>query len=434
MSSFTQTHAQGNNESSAALETGIGPAELRPPPTPADFARVTTRFMVAAREWVRTNRGLALEALKLAIVSWSGLLVFTVWRWRDRASNPSGGTAEKPGWGDEHEMTIDAYATKLAEAAVMIAPKGRLACVSLGRSRYRGSLDEECISKTGILLDSDDCGGWVEARELARSAGLAFAAQQRPVRPLGHHLEIPFAKPLVPVRDADGGVHAWKMSVYCPQLGWIMGVFSELAGLRYEPTWDGRDATAKYAGYDTTCDRLLQLNYIYHRRPGDPPGHVPVTDYATGGALDVERLLETTGFAGASALLERPRPNNAPAQPRSLARGGDSERVSDVKLLVRLHRLRNSESQELIGRLLTGQSYAPLGQRDVQMHRAAAIIAPLAPYENPEHLAKLLFEDSLVTMSTLPGADPVERYVETYLARAAAKIARAQRRVRGDGR
>jgi hypothetical protein len=414
------------------LERKVPPS----PPVPGDFSRITTRFMLAAREWARAKPERAVDALKRSVIAWGGLLAFTVWRWADRPSSPKGGIAAAPGWGNEHVMTIDCYAAKLAEAAAMLAPKGKLACVSLGRSRYRGSFDEECLERTGIFFDSDDCGGWDESRGLLRSVVLAFAAQRRPARPLSHHLEIPLAKPWIPERNADGTIAAsWKSEVYCPQLGWILGVFSELANLRYEPAWDvSGHATAKHAGYDTTCDRLLQLNYIYHRRPGDPPDHEPATDHAAGGALDIGRLLELTDFGAANGLLSRGRLELTRQRFAIPKRPLQVERVSDVALLVRLRRLRRPESLRLIGRLLAGESYAPLGQRNAEMHRAASIIAALAPAEDAEHLAKLIFEKSLVTMSALPGAESTERYVDTYLALAARRIQRAQRRILGGAR
>lgn len=407
----------------------------RPPPRSTDFARATTRFMIAARDWVRANHDRAVDALKQAVVAWSGVLFFTAWKWSDRPCNPSGGTAEKPGWGRDHEMSIADYAARLTKTAAMRAPKGQLACIALGRSRYGGSFDDECLGRTGIFLDSDECGGYEEVRGLARSVGLAFVAQQRPVRPLSHHIGIPFATPWVPERDADDRVISWKRNVYCPQLGYMMGIFSELASLRSDVAWDeGGHATAKHAGYDTQCDRLLQLDYIYHCRPGDPRGHVPVTDFATGGALDVERLLELTEFDAARAVLDAARPvAGPPALLTSFPQRVGRERVSDVALLVHLRRLRNPRSQQLIGRLLAGESYAPLGERVSEMHRAVCVVAALAPNEEPRHLAELVFRKSLETMATLPGSEPAGRYVETYLALAAERIARAQQRVRGGG-
>jgi len=442
MSSLHHDEQDGNNE---AAEASSGVAQSRRPPAAADFGRITTRYMIAARVWTRAHRERALAAVKAAVVTWSGWFYVTLWTWRDRPCNPSGGTAKRPGWGKEFKTTIERYGATLAENNAKLAPKGQLACFTLGRSRHRGSLDDECLERTGIFLDSDDNGGWDEVRALARSIGLAFVAQQRPVRPLGHHVEFPVVRPWVPERDADGHVRAWKLDTYCPQLGWLMGVFSELAELRYEPAWDeSNHATATHAGYDTACDRLLQLNFIYHRRPDDPPGQVPVTDYATGDALDVDALLAATEFEVARAALDRPivrvaqagvRPG-APAA-RHAARGLEEfepRHVSNVELLVRLRRLRNPESQALINLLLDGHSYAPLGQRDTTMHRAASIVAALAPAEDPHQLAKLVFEKSLATMSKLPGADPVENYVQTYLALAAKKIERAQQRFGGGWR
>lgn len=421
----------------------LGPGiSKRSPPVATDFGRRTTRYMIAGREWTRSNRERALEALRAAVVAWTGYFYVTLWTWADRKCNPKGGTSEQPGWGKEFRTTIERYGATLADNHAVLAPKGQLACFTWGRSRHRGSFDVECIERSGIFLDSDDNGGWNQSRELARDIGLGFVAQHRPVRALSHHIEVPVAKPWTPEFDDDGDVYSWKLSVYCPQLGWIMGIFSELGGLRYEPAWDDAGhATAKHAGYDTACDRLLQLNYIYHRRPEDPPGHVPITDYATGGALDVNALLAATKFDVARGALDRPDRQvtqrgyaTRPVVASRLVLGMEEiepRRVSNVELLVRLRRLRNPESQALVNRLLAGEAYAPIGQRDNEMHRAAAIIAALAPNEDPTELAKLLFTKSLQVMAKVPGADP---RVEPYLARAAQKIARAQKRLGGGSR
>ena len=289
-------------------------------PTATDFPRVTTRYMIAGREWTRTNRNLALEALGRAVVEWSGLFQLTLWIWN--GYKPKGGTPDKPGSGKDFKTTIERYGKWLADKANRVRPKGQLASVTLGGSRYGGSFDDECTARTGIFLDSDDNGGWNEVRALSRSVGLAFVAQMRPAKPESHHFEVPVAKPWLPERDANGNVGDWKLKVYRPQLGWIMGVFSELAELRSDLAWEGGLPTAVHSGYDTACDRLLQLNFLYHLRPDDPPALVPVTDWASGGALDVEMLLSLTGFEAARERLERTGGSVASGSPSTICTGG----------------------------------------------------------------------------------------------------------------
>lgn len=415
------------------------------PPTATDFSRATTRYMIAAREWTRAQRDHALEVLRRAVVAWSGVFWVTFWKWR--GFQPFTGTAQRPGHGSEHQTTVLVYGAWLAEGSQSTYPKGQAVCVTLARCRYRGHSDNECVLRSGIFMDSDECGGWDESRALCREVGLAFVGQMRPIAPDRHHLEIPLASPMVPERD-DTGVATWKRNVYCPKLGWTLGILSELAGLRYDPFWDeGGHASAKHAGYDSACDQLTHLNFVYTRRPDDPPDHVPVTDYAAGRALDIDALLALTGFDAARERLDRsvryierthtkanrPGPRARPAglktvdeQPATMA----NSRISTVALLVRLRRLSNPESKKLIQLCLEGRSYAALGARDTTMWRIASIVAALAPNEDPEHLAHLLFKKSLETMARLPGAEPVVGYVETYLALAAEKIARAQRNVR----
>src|SRR6201995_5275351 len=274
------------------------------PPTATDFSRATTRYMIAAREWTRAQRGRALEALQRAVVAWSGILWITYWKWR--GFHPFAGTAERPGHGSEHQTTGLLYGAWLGGGSQSTYPKGQAVCVTLARCRYRGHSDNECVLRSGIFMDSDECGGWDESRVLCREVGLAFVGQMRPIAPDRHHLEIPLASPMVPECD-DTGVANWKRNVYCPKLGWTLGIFSELAGLRYDPFWDeGGHASAKHAGYDRACDQLTHLNFVYTRRPDDPPDHVPVTDYAAGRALDIDALLAHTGFDAARERLDRP--------------------------------------------------------------------------------------------------------------------------------
>jgi len=405
--------------------------------------------MIAAREWTRTQRDHALEALRRAVVAWSGIFWVTFWKWR--GCHPFAGTAQRPGHGEEHRTTVSRYGEWLAAGSKGTYPKGQAVCVTLARCRYRGHSDNECVLRSGIFMDSDECGGWDESCALCREVGLAFVGQMRPIAPDRHHLEIPLESPMIPERD-DTGVANWKRNVYCPKLGWTLGIFSELAGLRYDPFWDeGGHASAKHAGYDSTCDQLTHLNFVYTRRPDDPPDHVPVTDYATGGALDIDALLALTGFDAARERLDRrvrhierthtkanlsgprARPGGLKAVDERPA-ASTSLRISTVALLVRLRRLTNPESKKLIEQCLEGHSYAALGTRDNTMWRIACIVASLAPNEAPEHLAHLLFEKSLKTMAKLPGAEPVVGYVETYLALAAKKITRAQHNVRAGAR
>lgn len=437
----------------SATVTPTGTVTDQSPPVATDFTRVTTRYMIGGREQVRADPKRALDALSRAILPWDGFFQITLWVWR--GFNPKGGTAEKPGDGVEYRTTIDRYATMLADNAKLVRPKGQLACVALGRSRYRGSFDDECTARTGIFLDSDGNGGWNKVRALSRSVGLAFAAQMRPTKPESHHYEAPVAKPWVPERDADGSVRDWKMNVYRRQLGWIMGVFSELAELRYELGWDeGGQPTATRGGFDTATDRLLQLNFIYHLRPDDPRDLVPVTDWAPGGALDVDTLLALTGFEEARVGLERLSRNSeratssrfVPAKKQSESKGRKnvpgleeidaheatliSARISNVALQVRLRRLANLESRRLVAPLLEGRSYAPLGERNTAMWRIVSILACIAPGEEPTQLAEV-FRKSLETMASQPGAEPAVGYVEFMLAHAAKMIARAQRKAGG---
>lgn len=461
MFSLSDEYARINddpNERSCDAEGVKQSGELtRPPPTADDFSRPTTRFMIAGREWTRAHRERALDGLRRAAVTWSGIFWLTYWKWRGH--HPLTGTAERPGHGVEQQTTIELYGRWLADGSRGTFPKGQAVSTTLARSRYRGHSDNECVLRSGLFMDSDECGGWDEARALCRELGIAFVGQMRPIASDRHHLEIPISPVLIPELDESGVVN-WKRNFYQPRLGWVLGIFSELVGLRYEPLWDDAGhASAKHAGYDPCCDQLTHLNHVYTVRPGDPPGHLPVTDWAPGGALDLEVLLGLTEFKAALQMFDHPvRRGGAQRSNRYLpskATASDAQRkkvpgleeleeeqettpmdtrISTVALLVRLRRLSNPDSQKIINLLLDGRSYAPLGQRDNTMWKVACIVAPLAPNEPPEELAKLLFAKSLEAMAKLPDASHANDYVKADLAKAAQKIARAQQRIRTGGR
>ena len=151
----------------------------RPPPIATDFSRVTTRFEIFARDWTRMNRPRALDALRRAIAPWDGVFWLTFWPWR--GYHPFTGTAGRPGHGEERQTTIDLYGKWLASGSRGTYPKGQAVSTTLARSRYHGHSDDECTLRSGILMDSDECGGWEASRALCRDVGLAFVAQMRPV-------------------------------------------------------------------------------------------------------------------------------------------------------------------------------------------------------------------------------------------------------------
>lgn len=406
-------------------------AAISTPPKSTDFSRVTTRYMVEARVRVRANLTAGLSALASAVVPWSGVAVVTRWLWRGHP--PIGGTSERPGHGQVHRVSLGVYAGMLDARAQTTCPKGQGPAVSWSLSRHGGRFDDECAYRTGMFLDSDGCGGWEGVRALSRSVGLSFVAQRRPTKPQNCHVEIPYARPWVPVPGDDHHVARWKSEEYCPRLGYLMGIFSELGGLRFEPTWDdGGHASAKYAGFDTACDQLVQLNFVYTRRPDDPAGFLPVTDHNFGGALDVDALLAATGYADARAALTVPRTSariigrsaTGPAVSRAIPSIGSAGSLSEV--VARLLRLRRPESKKLVAPLLAGTSYAPRGERNATMFRIASVLAAIAPDVAPAQLARL-FEKSLTVMSKEPGAQPATNYVATKLALAAAQIERVQR-------
>jgi hypothetical protein len=442
MSSLADDRDQDNDDlreiDVPATSAAVDPA--RPPPIATEFNRVTTRFMIAAREWARANPERALEALKRAVVTWSGVFWLTYWRYRGH--HPLTGTAERRGHGEETLFTIPQYAAWLDRWGHGTYPKSRAVATTMARSRYLGHSDDECVLRSGIFMDGDGCGGWNEARALYRHVGLAFVGQMRPVAPDRHHIELPLARELVPVRG-ESGVADWKASVYCPTLGWALGVLSELVGLRYQAAWDraGRPS-AKHAGYDTACDQLTHLNFVYTRRPTDPVDHVAVTEHACGGALDLDTLLALTDFGQARAQLPLPTRHVARVAGTRAATASSAERAQrkqsvgieidpKMELLVRLRTLARPESQEIIDHCLTGRSYAARGERDHTMWRIASIVAALAPDEDPVELAKLVFTKSLKAMAKLPDSEPRVDYVAVKLALAAEKIARAQRKLGG---
>lgn len=436
MNSLTDEHETNNQDLS---ESG---AVVKPPPAATDFAHITTRYLIAARQWTRANREQALDALKHAVVAWRGVFWITLWRWRGH--HPLTGSADRPGHGEEHQTTIELYGKWLANGSRGTFAKGQAVSTTMARSRFLGHSDDECVLRSGLLLDSDECGGWDSGRYLYRDLDLSFVGQIRPITPNRCHFELPIWPPLVPERDETGLVN-WKRSWYRPRLGWVLGILSELAQLRYEPAWDSDgNASAKYAGFDPCCDQLTHLCHVYTRRPEDPEDHFPITDWNVAGALDLHALVTATDFEAASQPLElagssasrgtETVPFVAPSVRRGLTAGMEEiepRRISAVELLVRLRRLRNPDSQTLINRLLAGEVYAPIGQRDIEMHRAASIIAALAPNEDPVELAKLLFTKSLEAMAKVPGADPA---VKPYVMRAAKKIDRAQQRLGGGRR
>ena len=237
--------------------------------------------LLKGRQWAReAGKAEVIAALKSAAMPWDERYRFTYWG--AGITSTFTGSATKAGIGNSTEVPFTEYAEGLAKYATEeINPKRDGLVVAHGLSRNGGSGDAECESRTAFFADADEVGGSEEILAALKEAGLAFVMQDSggstPLRPRWH-LEIPLAVPLVPGED----LQRWKKDAYRPQYIWVLGVFSELAGL------------SSNEGFDVSTTRLLQPVYPGCRRT--PEASIPSTTWASGLALNWDELLSLTGY------------------------------------------------------------------------------------------------------------------------------------------
>jgi hypothetical protein len=88
----------------------------------------------------------------------------------------------------------------------------------------------------------------------------------------------------------------------------------------------------------------------------------------------------------------------------------------------KLSRVRNLQTQPIAKRILAGESLAPAGQRDKELHRACSLLAFLDPDSEPEQLAEVLRP----CLEHWANESDAERSIDEELEKATEKIARSQ--------
>jgi hypothetical protein len=263
------------------------------PPMP--ISDVTGRYLVEGRRYARrVGAAQALDALRRAHDRSTDRIAAVHWHFGNRST--FAGTSERGGCGDRRCWPIGSHVSDLQRLASQVHPKGEGPCRTLGRSRFGGSSDAEFEARTGLFLDCDDCGPADALLDALAAADLAYICQRRPG---GHrwHIEL-FYGPLVepPKSDSIDALRTWKNAWYRPMTGWLMGIFSELGGLdcRFEHH-RGAISISKLGVDAAPGNRLLGLGNPYTRRVLTDP--TPVTTHREGAFINVERLLDATGFA-----------------------------------------------------------------------------------------------------------------------------------------
>lgn len=237
--------------------------------------------LLKGRQWARdAGKAEVIDALKNAATPWDERYRFTYWG--AGITSTFTGSTTKAGIGNSTDVPFTEYAEGLAKYATEeINPKRDGLVVAHGLSRNGGSRDAECQLRTAFFADADEVGGSEEVLAALKETGLAFVMQDSggstPLRPRWH-LEIPLAVPLVPPEDHT----RWKKDVYRPQYVWLLGVFSELAGLSCNK------------GFDVSTTRLLQPVYPGCRRSTE--ASIPSTTWSNGLALNWDRLLSLSDY------------------------------------------------------------------------------------------------------------------------------------------
>lgn len=317
---------------------------MSPPSLVSQFKlkHATARNLLRARDWAR-NAGIddVRRAVAASMRPWSQRVTFT--QWSGGVGATYAGTPERPGIGQATLSSVEEWAFNYAHYARTIHAKGTGLSVSHGISLYGGSSDAECLARTGILFDSDGQGGSSAIVTELDAMDASFVLQRRFTKGVEKfHLEMPLASPL-PAPEADERTRAeWKARVYRPQLGWILGIFSELAGLECRLLDDQGRGSASHLGFDAAPDRLLQVMYVYCRREADDP--VPETVHHVGLALDWNALLDATeyteevqnsGGRGRTVFVRRPATKKVAADVSANALGVESAVVPDGAELAR---------------------------------------------------------------------------------------------------
>lgn len=272
----------------------------------------TARGLLRARDLARAVGPEALhQTVASAMRPWNQRVTFT--QWSGGVGATFRGTRERPGAGQVVSSSVDEWGFSYGHYAREVHAKGTGLSISHGISRYSGSSDAEAVARTGILLDCDGQGGSDTILRALDAMNASYVLQRRFSGGIEKfHLEMPLAEPF-PVPETDDLTrNDWKVRVYRPQLGWIMGIMSELGGLDCSLLDDKGRGSASHLGFDAATDRLLQVMYVYCRREaGDP---VPETLYRSGLALDWNAFLDATGYT--EEVLPASERSGRPARPR----------------------------------------------------------------------------------------------------------------------
>jgi hypothetical protein len=282
------------------------------------------------------------------------------------------GTEQKPGIGKLWTGTLAEYVAWLRDYARELHPKGTGRCLSHSHSLHGGSSDAEMLVRTALFLDCDGLGPWQPVHAWLTELGIAHVLSVKGTDPTSWHLTLFLASPLANPHPGDAeATRAWKARVYQPALGWLLGVFSELAGLRGDGLKDGKPSVSAL-GFDPKADRLQQLEYAYCRRKEDDP--VPEVHYSEGQALDWDALLLATGYESPGDEAPVSGPRRRPAARQTRPQLVPEHDVTDAALVEDLARADSpawrSGGLDLGARTLGGA----LGHLGFSATRAAAIV------------------------------------------------------------
>ncbi len=340
---------------------------------PSLEARPSLAPLGRARSLVRSlGFPAATEALRRALRPARSALEITYWQGAGGHRLTFAGTEQKPGVGKLWTGTLPQYAAWLQAYARELHPKGTGRCLSHSRSLHGGSSDAEMLIRTAAFLDCDGLGPWQPIHALLSSLGIAHVISVKASDPTSWHLTLFLAEPLANPHPGDAdATRAWKARVYQPAIGWILGLFSELAGLRGDGLKDGKPSVSAL-GFDPKADRLQQLEYAYCRRRHDDP--IPEIVYSEGQALDWDALLEATGYQAPGDEPPASGPRRRPPAARTRPRLLPEHEATDTALVENLARADSpawrSGGLDLGARALGGA----LGSLGFAPPRAAAVV------------------------------------------------------------
>ena len=186
-----------------------------------------------------------------------------------------------------------------------------------------------------------------------------------------------------------------------------------------------------HVDFTGNLDRVLRVPGTINTKQGL---NAPVQELFLNGPRygSLNTLLDS---AGINARANLPTGSISPTDPSSVDQSLLSPREDYSKAQTNewvrdaLAKLSNPESKELLGKVLSGESFAPAGSRDQVLQRIASIIAYVSPDRDPKELAREILYDSLSTFES----DDLGKYTqEDRITWAAEKIERAQEDARRD--